>query len=279
MAKVTLDQIKSLRDKTNVGIMDVKKALTKANGDEKKAMDLLREKGAKQAQKRSGNKTENGLTKIVSNGNVAVILEVDSESDSLPTNAKFQGLVSMIAKAILAHQPKTVADALKLSSKQGTIKDSITYITQITHENINLSRFQIVKKNDDDHFGIYVHNGGQIASLVVVNGADDSVAGNVAMHVAAMDPEYLVPSDISEDRMNHEKAVLKKEALNSGKPAKIVKMMINGRLKKRLSQICLADQQFVMNSDQTVAKYVKANHGQLKSFIRYEVGETANDQQ
>ena len=275
MAKVSLAQIKKLRQETNVGIVEVKKALDAAKGDDKKAMDILREKGAKQARAKSGNKTENGLVKIATKGNVAVIVEVNSESDTLPSDSKFQGLVKLIADLLVKKQPADVNSALKLPTKEGTLKDSINHITQITHENINLKRFKIVKKADDDHFGAYVHNGGQIASLVVIKGADDEVAGNVSMHIAAMNPEYLKPSDISQDRIDHEKSVLEKEAQNSGKPAKIVKMIVKGRLNKKLSQICLSDQQFVMNSDQTVAKYVASNHGQLKSFVRYQVGEEA----
>lgn len=273
MAKVSFAQIKALRDETNVGIVAVKKALDAANGDSKKAMDILRKQGAKKSATKSNNKTENGLVNVATKGNFAVIVEVNCETDTLTANSDFKGLVKLISDAILANQPKTVDDVLKLSSKDGTIKDSMNHIIQITHENIKLKRFKLLKKTDDDHFGAYVHNGGQIASLVLLNGADDNTAENVAMHVAAMDPTYMSSKDISDKDMAHETVELKKEALNSGKPAKIVKFIVKGRMKKHLSQICLADQQFVMDDKKTVAQYVASKKGKLAAFVRYQIGE------
>ncbi|XIF19686.1 MAG: elongation factor Ts [Acetilactobacillus jinshanensis] len=273
MAKVTFSQIKALRNETNVGIVTVKKALDKANGDSNKAMDILRKQGAKKSETKSGNKTENGLTNIATKGNLAAIVEVDCETDTLTANSDFKALVKLITDKILANQPKTIDDTMKLSTKEGTLKDSVNHIIQITHENIKLKRFKLVKKSDDDHFGAYVHNGGQIASLVLLNGADDNTAENVAMHVAAMDPRYLSSKDISDADMAKEKKGLKKEAKSSGKPAKIIKFMVKGRMKKHLSQICLADQQFVMDDKKTVAQYVASKKGKLASFVRYQVGE------
>lgn len=273
MAKVSLSQIKKLRDETNVGIVEVKKALDEANGDNDKAMEILRKKGAKAAAAKSGNKTENGLIKVAVDGDLAVIVEVNSETDTLTTDDHFTSLVDLIAKTILKNKPANVDDALKLSTDKGTLKDAITHVTQITHENINIARFHLIQKSANEHFGGYVHNGGQIGSLVLLKGADDTVAENIAMHVTAMAPEYLEPSDISQDRIDKETTALKQEVANSKKPEKIIKMIIKGRLNKKLSQICLTKQQFVMNSDMTVAKYVASKKGAIKSFDRYAVGE------
>ncbi|GLB46955.1 elongation factor Ts [Philodulcilactobacillus myokoensis] len=273
MASVSASQVKALRDKTSVGIMDAKKALEASNGDEKKAIDFLREKGIAKAKKKSGKVADNGLTKIVVSGDKAAIVEVNSETDFVSSSKDFKNLVDLIANKIATENPSTLDDALKLPTDNGTLNDDIIKTTQITGEKINLRRFKVLRKGSDDHFGAYVHNGSQIAALVVLSGADDTTAKQIAMHVAALNPEYLTKDEIPSDRLEHEKEVLKKEALNEGKPEKIVKMMVKGRLNKRLSEICLANQAFVMDNDQSVSKFVASKGGKLKSFVRYQVGE------
>ena len=138
---------------------------------------------------------------------------------------------------------------------------------------VSLRRFTIVEKNDNENFGAYLHQGGRIAALTVVEGADEATAKDVAMHVAAVNPEFLDRSEVSDERLEHERGIFKEETLNEGKPANIVDKIVEGRLNKFLSQICLADQDFVKDPDLTVEKYVDSKDGKLKSFIRYEVGE------
>ncbi|GAA3604057.1 translation elongation factor Ts [Secundilactobacillus similis DSM 23365 = JCM 2765] len=274
MASITAKLVKELRDKTSVGMMDAKKALVATDGDMEKAVDFLREKGIAKAEKKSGNVAANGLAQIAVNGNVAAITEVNSETDFVATNDRFKTLVNTITDLIAANKPADVDAALQLKNDAGqSIADLIIEQTQVTSEHTSLRRFAVVEKADGDSFGAYLHNGGQIAALVVLEGADEATAKNVAMHVAAVNPEFVSRDDIPAERLDHEREVLKKEALNEGKPEKIVEKMVEGRLRKFLSEISLADQEFVMDSDQTVSQYVASKGGKLKCFVRYEVGE------
>lgn len=274
MANVTAKMVKELRDKTSVGMMDAKKALVATEGDMDKAIDFLREKGIAKAEKKSSNVAANGLAHISENGNVAAIVEVNSETDFVASNDRFKNLVKTITDLIAANKPADMDAALALKNDDGqTIKEMIIEQTQVTSEHTTLRRFQVVEKSDNEVFGAYLHNGGQIGALVVLEGADASVAKNVAMHVAAVNPEFTSREEIPADRLDHEREVLKKEALNEGKPEKIVEKMVEGRLHKFLAEICLEDQDFVKDPDMTVSKYVASKNGSIVQFVRYEVGE------
>ncbi|TPR40745.1 translation elongation factor Ts [Apilactobacillus micheneri] len=273
MAKITAAQVKNLRDKTSVGMMDAKKALVASDGDEKAALEFLREKGIAKAEKKSDRVANAGLTRVVTNGNAAAIVEINAETDFVSGNDDFKDLIDMVAAKIVEEQPADVEAALKLDVDGETINDKIINTTQITGEKITLRRFEIFNKDDDANFGAYLHNGGLIGALVQIKGADEEVAKHVAMHIAATNPEYLDRNSVPADRLDKEREELKKEALDEGKPEKIVEKMVEGRLNKFLSEISLADQEFVMDSDKTVAQFVKDNGGELEAFARYEVGE------
>ncbi len=238
MASITAKLVKELRDKTSVGMMDAKKALVATDGDMEKAVDFLREKGIAKAEKKSGNVAANGLAQIAVNGNVAAITEVNSETDFVATNDRFKTLVNTITDLIAANKPADVDAALQLKNDAGqSIADLIIEQTQVTSEHTSLRRFAVVEKADGDSFGAYLHNGGQIAALVVLEGADEATAKNVAMHVAAVNPEFVSRDDIPAERLDHEREVLKKEALNEGKPEKIVEKMVEGRLRKSCQKL------------------------------------------
>ncbi|TPR25678.1 elongation factor Ts [Apilactobacillus micheneri] len=273
MAKITAAQVKNLRDKTSVGMMDAKKALVASDGDEKAALEFLREKGIAKAEKKSDRVANAGLTRVVTNSNAAAIVEINAETDFVSGNDDFKNLIDMVAAKIVEEQPADVEAALKLDVDGETINDKIINTTQITGEKITLRRFEIFNKDDDANFGAYLHNGGLIGALVQIKGADEEVAKHVAMHIAATNPEYLDRNSVPADRLDKEREELKKEALDEGKPEKIVEKMVEGRLNKFLSEISLADQEFVMDSDKTVAQFVKDNGGELEAFARYEVGE------
>lgn len=273
MAEISAKQVMELRKKSGAGIMDAKKALVASEGDMDKAMDYLREKGIAKAAKKSDRIAAEGLTDIVTKGNLAAIVELNSETDFVAASDPFKETLTAVANLIVDQQPADVAAALELKTANGTLNDDLIATTQKTGEKVSLRRFAIVKKADNDHFGAYLHQGGRIAALTVIEGADDATAKDVAMHVAAVNPEFLDRSQVPADRIDHERAVFKEETLNEGKPAQIVDKIVEGRLNKFLSQICLADQDFVKDPDVTVAKYVASKGGKLKSFIRYEVGE------
>lgn len=273
MAKVTASQVKELRDKTGVGIMDAKKALVAADGDLNKATDILREKGIAKAAKKSDRVAAEGLADVESVGDVSAIVEVNAETDFVAENAKFKDLVKLIAQTIAKNKPADVNAALELPVDGVTINDKIIEATQVIGEKISLRRFALVEKQAGQAIGSYLHMGGKIATVVLLDGADEATAKDVAMHVAAINPKYVDRTQVPAEVVAHEKEVLKKEALNEGKPAQIVEKMVAGRLSKFFAENCLADQEFVKDPDQTVAKYVASKKGKLVSFVRYEVGE------
>ena len=273
MAKITAAQVKELRDKTGVGMMDAKKALVATEGDMEKAIDFLREKGMAKAAKKSDRIAAEGLADVEVKGNVAAIVEVNSETDFVAQNDQFKALVKRLATLVAENKPADVEAALKISTDKGTVNDEIIEATQVIGEKITLRRFELVEKADNENFGAYLHMGGKIASLVVVEGADEATAKDVAMHVAAINPKYVNRDQVPAEELAHEREVLTEEAKNEGKPEKIIEKMVEGRLNKFLAEIALDDQEFVKDPDQTVAKFVASKGGKVKSFVRYEVGE------
>ena len=274
MAQVTAQLVKQLRDMTGVGMMDAKKALVKVEGDIDKAVDYLREAGLAKAAKKADRIAAEGITNVLVEGNRAVILEVNAETDFVAKNDKFQALVKEISEAILKANPSTLEEALEVETPNGKVSDVIAEATTVIGEKITLRRFEIVEKSDADAFGAYLHMGGRIGVLTVIEGSsDDAAAKDVSMHIAAINPKYVDRSQVSEEELEHEKKVLTEQALNEGKPANIVEKMIAGRLNKFLAEISLNDQPFVKDPDQTVSKFVASKGGKVKLFHRYEVGE------
>ncbi|GKT03264.1 translation elongation factor Ts [Furfurilactobacillus entadae] len=271
---ITAAQVKNLREKTGVGIMDAKKALVATDGDEAKALDFLREKGIAKAEKKSDRIAAEGLTEVSIHGNSAAIVELNSETDFVASNDTFKDVLATVSAQIALEKPADVEAALKLKANETTtLNDAIISATQVTGEKISLRRFEVVEKTDDQTFGSYLHMGGSIASLIVLDGGDAETAKDVAMHVAAINPEYVDRTEVPADRLAHEKEVLANEDDLAGKPENIKERMIEGRLNKWLSNISLNDQPFVKDGDQTVAQYVASKNATVASFVRYQVGE------
>ena len=265
--------VAELRAKTGAGMMDCKKALSETNGDINAAIDYLREKGIAKAAKKESRIAAEGLANVYINGNKAVILEVNSETDFVSKNEEFTSMLDTIGNTILNSNAKTVEEALELPCEEGTIKDLIIAKTAKIGEKLSLRRIEVVDKTDDERFGSYLHMGGKIAVLTVLTGANEEVAKDVAMQAAAMKPEFVREDEIPTDRVEKERAIFKEQAMNEGKPAEIAEKMVEGRLKKFFKEICLVSQSFIKNGDIDVATYVKNNGGEVKSMIRYEVGE------
>lgn len=271
---ITAAQVKELRDKTSVGMMDAKKALVEADGDMEKAIDLLREKGMAKAAKKGDRVAAEGMTYVTVEGNKAAIVELNSETDFVAGNAEFNELLRTVAKTIVEANPKDVEAALVLPVADGqTLNDVIIHTTQITGEKITLRRFAVIEKTDAENFGAYSHMGGSISALAVLEGADESTAKDVAMHIAAIAPKYVADSEVPAEVVAHEKEVQLKSEDLAGKPDNIKEKMVEGRIKKFLAEITLLDQDFVKNGDQTVAQFVASKNGSVKSFVRYQVGE------
>lgn len=273
MAKIEAKQVKELRDRTGVGMMDAKKALVETDGDMDKAVDLLREKGMASADKKADRIAAEGLTDIYVDGNLASLIEVNSETDFVAKNEKFQTLVADLNKAALENNPADL-DAFLASDFNGqSVDEAVREATSTIGEKISLRRFEVVEKTDDQNFGPYSHMGGKISVLVLINGGSEEVARDVAMHVAAVNPLYATRDDVSQEAYDHEKSVQIEKAKNEGKPENIIEKMVEGRMNKWLSEISLVDQDFVKDPDITVGKYLENNGASLVNFIRYEVGE------
>lgn len=274
MAQISAQLVKQLRDMTGVGMMDAKKALVQTEGDIDAAVDYLRENGLAKAAKKADRIAAEGITSVLVDGNVAVVLEVNAETDFVAKNDKFQALVAKLSEVILANKPANLEAALEIVTPEGKVSDIIAEATTVIGEKISLRRFEIVEKSDADAFGAYLHMGGRIGVLTVLEGSTDAdAAKDIAMHVAAINPKYVDRSEVSADELEHEKKVLTEQALNEGKPANIVEKMIAGRLNKFLAEISLNDQPFVKDPDTTVSKFAASKGGSVKLFHRYEVGE------
>lgn len=273
---ISASMVKELREKTGAGMMDCKKALTEVDGDMEKAIDLLREKGIAKAAKKADRVAAEGLAFVKEEGNKAIIVEVNSETDFVAKNENFKSLVSEVASHLLSQSSATVEEALEQPFQGGeaTLESYINGQIAKIGEKISLRRFEIVEKTDADVFGAYLHMGGRIGVLTVLEGTNDAeLAKDVAMHVAAINPKYVSRDAVSEEEVAREREVLTQQALNEGKPENIVAKMVEGRLGKFFEDICLLDQAFVKDGDQKVGKYVQNKGASVKSFIRYEVGE------
>ncbi len=273
MAKITASQVKELRDKTGAGMMDAKKALVATDGDLEAAIKELREKGVVKAAKKSGRIAAEGLAQVLVEGNTAGIVEVNAETDFVASNDRFKKVVSDVLKVITENDPKDMATALTLPVNEGTVQDEITNATAVIGEKITLRRFSVIKKSDDEVFGTYIHNGGQIAVLVTLKGNNEEAAKNIAMHVAAIHPLYVSRQDIPQKIIDTETEIATKETRNEGKPDNIIDRIVQGRVNKKLSEITLADQEYVKDPSLKVSAYLKTQKCEIKDFVRYEVGE------
>jgi len=273
---ITAKMVKELREKTGVGMMDCKKALQETDGDMDKAVDYLREKGMATAAKKAGRIAAEGSTFIATDNNTAVLLEVNCETDFVTKNEQFKQLLSELGNHLLSQKPESVEAALeqKLNGEGETVEEHINSFVAKIGEKISLRRFELITKTDQDAFGAYLHMGGRIGALTLLEGTtDEDTAKDVAMHVAAVNPRYISREDVSEEEVNHERELLKTQALNEGKPEKIVEKMVEGRLGKFFEEICLLEQDIVKNPDQTVKNFVSEKNANVKEFVRYEVGE------
>ena len=265
--------VKELRDKTGAGMLDCKKALEATNGNMNEAIDWLREKGISKAEKKASRVAAEGLCKIVTDGNKAVILEVNSETDFVAKNPEFTGLVNDIATAILGSNVSTVEEVNKLEVNGTSIENMIVEKTATIGEKLSFRRFELVEKQDNQVFGTYSHMGGKIVTLAVLEGTDAEVAKDVAMQIAAMRPLYLDKDSVPSERVEKERAILTEQAENEGLDANKLPMIVNGRLNKFYEEVCLLDQGFVKENKMKVSKYVESKGMKVLSFVRYEVGE------
>ena len=270
---VTAAMVKDLREKTGAGMLDCKKALEATSGNMEEAINWLREKGIAKAAKKSDRIAAEGVAAILTRGNDAAIIEVNSETDFVAKNSEFQSLVTEILEAIINSNAASLEEALELPTSNGTVNDLIVSKTATIGEKLSLRRFVKVTKKDNETFGSYIHMGGRIAVLTVVSDVTEEVAKDISMHAAAMKPLYVTRDEVPAELVEKEREVLKEQAINEGKPAEIAEKMVEGRIRKYYEEICLEEQAFVKDSGINVATYAKNNGGKIISMTRYEVGE------
>ena len=271
---ISASMVKDLREKTGAGMMDCKKALQETNADMEAAITWLREKGISKAAKKAERIAAEGLASVLIDGNKAIVIEVNSETDFVAKNEKFQNFVNELSKDLLESDAKTMEEALNLEVNGEKISDKIIAITSTIGEKISFRRFEKLEKTDSQVFGSYTHMGGRIVALTLLEGSNEEVAKEVAMHAAAMRPLYLNEQEVPAEVLEKEKAIMREQLLNEGKPEDRIEQIMVGKVKKFYEEVCLTDQIFIKaENKETVEKYVAQNGGTIVKLVRYEVGE------
>ena len=270
---ITASMVKELRETTGAGMMDAKKALTETDGDFEAAIDWLRTKGLAKAAKKSSRVAAEGLVAVATSDRKGVAVEVNSETDFVAKNSDFQEMVKAIATAAL---DVSNTDELASTSIEGkTVADTLTDNIAKIGENMTLRRMQTIEA---ERVVTYVHNSatqnmGQIGVLVAINGANTEFARQVAMHVAAANPQALSAAELDQSIVEREKNILTEQARESGKPEQVIEKMIQGRMKKFLAEVTLLGQDFVINPDLTVEAAAQEAGVEIVSYVRMAVGE------
>ena len=269
---ISASMVKDLREATGAGMLDCKKALEASNGNMEDAITWLREKGISKAAKKASRIAAEGLAVAKVNGNKAVVVEVNSETDFVAKNEEFQNLVNIIAETVLNSDVKTIEEANKLTHDGKTIEELVVDKTATIGEKLSFRRFEILEKEDNQVFGTYSHMGGKIVALTLLD-KDEELAKDIAMQVAAMRPLYLNREDVPSDVLEKERTILKEQAENEGLDPNKIDMIVNGRINKYYEEVCLVDQGFIKENKMKVNKYVESKGSKIINFVRYEVGE------
>ena len=273
---ITAAQVKDLREKTGAGMMECKKVLTEADGDEAKAIDLLRERGILKAAKKSDRVAAEGLVDayISDDKKVGAIVEVNAETDFVGKNAEFQGFVKDVVKQVALNNPADVESLLaekSISDPTHTVQEVLTSKIATIGENMTIRRFQ--RFETEGTVASYIHGEGKIAVLVDMKNADDTLAKDICMQIAASKPEFVSEKEVPEERVNKEKEVLKAQVINEGRPEQVAEKIVMGRLGKFYGEICLVDQEFVKDPNQKVKELLASKNAEISRFARFEKGE------
>ncbi len=274
MAQITAALVKELRERTGAGMMDCKKALAAVEGDMDKAIDFLREKGLAAAAKKASRVAAEGIVAsyVSPDAKTGVIVEINCETDFVAKTDNFKAMVNAVAAHIAATNPADVPALLASELNGQTVAALVTESIAKIGENIAVRRF-VRYEVADGLVAAYIHAGGKIGVLVNLKGGSAELGKDIAMHVAAANPAYLDRTQVPAAELEHEKEVLSEQARNEGKPANIIEKMVMGRIQKFYKEVCLVDQEFVKDPDQTVAKLLKANKAEVAAFARFQLGE------
>ncbi len=268
---ITAAQVKELRERTGAGMMECKKALVETDGNMDAAAEHLRKSGQAKADKKAGRVAAEGLVLVASDQSTAALVEVNSETDFVAKDENFVQFANSITTIVLNHKPADLDALMGLSYGDGmTVAEARTALVAKVGENVNVRRFTIIESSGS--VASYVH-GGRIAAVVGYTGGSDDLGRDVAMHVSATNPMCISEKDVPKDALETERRILTEQAQDSGKPADIIERMVEGRVKKYLSEITLLGQAFVKDPDQTVATLLKSGGAEVTAIARYEVGE------
>lgn len=268
---ISAKDVMKLREMTGTGMMDCKKALIESDGNMDKAVEYLREKGLAAAAKKQSRIAAEGIVDCYVAGNIGVIVEVNCETDFVAKTDQFKELVGKIAKIIAEKAPADVDALLATAVEEGTVADLLTNAVAKIGEKISIRRFERVEGFVDS----YIHMGGKIGVMVQADvEADATVMHDVAMQIAAAKPSYIVKEEVPAEEIEHEKKILREQALNEPKPKPehIIEKMVEGRIQKYFKEVCLMEQPFVKDGDISVAKMINGRF-QIVKFVRYEMGE------
>lgn len=270
--KITAQMVKELREKTDAGMMDCKKALEEAQGDMAKAEVILASKGLKKAQKSASRTAAEGVIVIQSNAHLSAMCEINCETDFVARDESFGAFCQTVIAAILQHKLDDVAQVADVKVDNETIEEKRQALVAKIGENIQVRRINIIALTDDQHIGEYIHRQ-RIGVQVLLKGGNSDLAKDIAMHIAAMNPQYVNADDMPADRIEEQRAVLMEQESGSGKPANVIEKIVEGKLRKLQNEICLMGQPFFKDPDQTIAQLLKTNGAELVRFVRFAVGE------
>ncbi|MBL4647824.1 MAG: elongation factor Ts [Gammaproteobacteria bacterium] len=267
---ITAQQVKELRERTGVGMMECKKALLNTAGDVDKAIEEMRKSGLAKAAKKASRIAAEGVVVVTINEKQAAITEINSETDFVAKDDSFMGFAQQVSQQALTSQAQDVDTLMAESTEKGTLEDARQALIATIGENIKVRRTAYISSNDVT--GSYCH-GNKIGVIVAMQGGNVDLAKDIAMHIAASNPQVVAPSDVSAEAVDKEKEIFTAQALASGKPANIAEKMVEGRIKKFLNEISLLGQPFVKNPDATVEQTLQQADATVSRFIRFEVGE------
>ena len=266
MSAISASQVKELREKTGLGLMDCKKALEGANGDMELAIEELRKTSGVKASKKSGRSAADGLIGIESKAQDIFMIEVNCETDFVARDDSFVAFTKETLQTFTGNPESSLEELLN-----NGIEDNREKLVQKLGENIVVRR--VAKTENSSSVGSYLHSNQKIGCIVSLDGGDESLANDIAMHAAATDPMAISPSDIPEEIVAKEREIFKAQSEESGKPAEIIEKMIEGKVSKFLAEVSLTEQDFVKDPNTKISQLLKDNNANILSFIRYEVGE------
>ena len=266
--EIKASQVKELRDMSGVAMMECKRALVDCEGDIQKALDLLRSNSALKAEKKASRVAADGILRAFSGKNYSTLIEINSETDFASKDANFIGFADDVEGFISQNKLLNISEI-----QESEIEEKRKTLVQTIGENIQLRRLETVEYDEGMNAGVYMHSDSKLASVVVVSGGDETLAKDIAMHVAAFNPLCLSQDDLDSEVLEREKAIYMVQAEESGKPKEIMDKMIEGKLKRYLSEVSLLSQSFVKDPDLTIQQLLDKNSATIDSYSRLKVGE------